>query len=196
MDMSKQAIILTKDPLLGQYIRLSLIEHLTHISVLACDEDLAPCAYTIVDLDTVPIPDNPSGRVVVCSFAMEKPADCPYIWLDRPFRPERLLAVLGLGVDADATPIYPLEGRQAVMVDGKEVALTEREYALFMVLWEAEGYVSRDHLIERVWGEQDAPSKLNVYIHYLRKKLTVGGRDYIDAARGKGYRIRKGGVSC
>lgn len=190
--MQKHAIVFTKDPVWGQYIRLCLSEHLAHVSVLESGESVAPAAYTIVDLDTMPLPESLSGKVVLCAFAMDKPAGCPYIWLDRPFRPERLLAVLGLGDDWAEAPIYPLEDRAAVMVDGKEVALTEREYALFLALWEADDFVTRNELIQRVWGEHDDPSKLNVYIHYLRKKLALTGRDYIVSSRGQGYRLRKG----
>lgn len=189
------AVILTKDPTLGQYIRLTLAKRLHAVACLSPDEPIREATYTIVDLDTAPLPSGVYGTLLACSLTKDKPDSFPYLWLDRPFRPERLLAILGLGEDARDLPLYPLRDRAAVMLNGEEIPLTEREYALFSILWEQEGIVSRETLFREVWGGKGEPSVVNVYIHYLRNKLSRGGRNYILSRRG-GYLLLKGEPIC
>ena len=80
-----------------------------------------------------------------------------------------------------------------VMLGGKAVPLTEKEFALFSLLYESKDSVVTDAEIdEKVWqGETVAGSNITaVYINYLRNKIdSVIGRKYILRVRGQGYKI-------
>jgi DNA-binding response OmpR family regulator len=48
--------------------------------------------------------------------------------------------------------------------------------------------VSREELYFAAWGEGECKGELvNLYLHYLRKKLEENGRRFIFAVRGRGY---------
>ncbi len=95
--------------------------------------------------------------------------------------PDRLQAS---GIDLD------LRSRVAV-VEGREVALSAREFALAEQLMANAGHVlSREQLLSRVWGYDfdGASNVVDVYVGYLRRKL---GPDAIETVRGAGYRFRR-----
>jgi len=76
-----------------------------------------------------------------------------------------------------------------VAVDGAEVPLTTREYALLEYLMRRPGQVvSKIELLDHVWdaAADTAPNAVEVYIGYLRRKL---GRDVLETVRGAGYRL-------
>ena len=79
-----------------------------------------------------------------------------------------------------------------VRVDGAEVALTHKEFALLRLLSEHRGKVlERSFLMDRVWGLGNEPENrtLDVHIRTLRAKLGEAG-EYIETIRGGGYRLR------
>jgi two-component system, OmpR family, response regulator QseB len=76
-----------------------------------------------------------------------------------------------------------------VLRDGREIALSPKEFALLQLLMERPGTIlSRARLEERLygWGEEVESNALEVHIHGLRRKL---GADYIRNVRGVGYRV-------
>jgi two-component system response regulator QseB len=76
-----------------------------------------------------------------------------------------------------------------VLHDGKEIALSSREFALLEALLDRPGAIlSRSQLEQRLygWGEEVESNAVEVHIHSLRKKL---GADYIRNVRGVGYRV-------
>ncbi|MEY4932380.1 MAG: hypothetical protein RLZZ403_700 [Pseudomonadota bacterium] len=76
-----------------------------------------------------------------------------------------------------------------VLHDGKEIALSSREFALLEALLDRPGAIlSRSQLEQRLygWGEEVESNAVEVHIHSLRKKL---GTDYIRNVRGVGYRV-------
>lgn len=73
-------------------------------------------------------------------------------------------------------------------VDGREVELSAREFALAEQFLRSPGRVlSREHLLSRVWGLDFDPGSnvVDVYVRYLRGKL---GAHHIVTVRGAGYR--------
>jgi DNA-binding response OmpR family regulator len=79
----------------------------------------------------------------------------------------------------------------------RELQLTAREYALLVLLLEHNGEaVSREAILEQVWGqleEQGNGNVIEVYVRYLRRKLEQGGeRRLIHTVRGIGYCLRSG----
>jgi DNA-binding response OmpR family regulator len=79
-----------------------------------------------------------------------------------------------------------------VSVHGAPVQLTPLEYRLLAALTEHAGQVlSRDQLLELVWGDAHARSgdQVKLYVGYLRRKLE--DESLIETVRGFGYRFVK-----
>ena len=76
---------------------------------------------------------------------------------------------------------------------GKEIKLGAKEYQLMELFLRYSGQIlPKETLIERVWGyESDAEyNNLEVYVSFLRKKLTfVGAQVKLKASRGLGYSL-------
>ncbi len=78
-----------------------------------------------------------------------------------------------------------------VRVGGDEVALTPTELRLLGELVDHRGMVlSRDQLLERVWGYTWSGDTRLVDVHIQRLRAKIGG-EHIDTVRGHGYRIRR-----
>ncbi len=78
-----------------------------------------------------------------------------------------------------------------VTLDGEEIALSPREFAVLRELLENAGVVlSRDRLEQSLygWNEEVESNALEVHIHHLRRKL---GPKLIKTIRGVGYVIQK-----
>ena len=88
------------------------------------------------------------------------------------------------------TPGLRLDVRtRRVDVDGQEVTLTAREFALLETFMRHTSQVlSREQLLSQVWGYDFDPGTnvVDVYVGYLRKK--IGAR--VETVRGMGYRLR------
>lgn len=120
-------------------------------------------------------------------------------YMAKPFRFEELLARVRLRLRQD-TPTadssvlahqnlqLDLRTRRA-SVDGKEVDLSAREFALAEAFLRNPGQVlSREQLLSRVWGYDFDPGSnvVDVYVRYLRNKLGAGR---FTTVRGMGYRL-------
>ena len=100
-------------------------------------------------------------------------------------------------IDLDRNPGYE-RGRLAidfdavsVRVSGSPVRLTKREFELLRFLVENRNRVlSRDRLLERVWGldRQVETRSVDVHVGRLRGKLGQAGRQ-IETVIGMGYRF-------
>ena len=79
--------------------------------------------------------------------------------------------------------------------NGRDLGLTGRELALLDALARNVGVVlSRDRLLEMVWGYDFAPDgrALDVFMTYLRRKLdAVGAPRMVETVRGVGFVLRK-----
>jgi DNA-binding response OmpR family regulator len=78
---------------------------------------------------------------------------------------------------------------RSARLDGKEIQLTAREFALLETFMRHPGQVlSQVQLMDRVWGYDFDPGSnvVEVYVGYLRRKLR---KDLIETVRGAGYRF-------
>ncbi|MGE5945408.1 MAG: winged helix-turn-helix domain-containing protein, partial [Betaproteobacteria bacterium] len=86
-------------------------------------------------------------------------------------------------------PLVLEPAARRVTLDGQPVKLSAREYALLHDLMTHRNQVrSRSQLEDSLyaWGEETESNTVEVYIHFLRKKL---GPDVIQTVRGFGYLI-------
>lgn len=80
-------------------------------------------------------------------------------------------------------------------VDGAPLHLTVKEYELleFLII-NREQILTREQIYDRVWGFESETTLggVDLYIHYLRKKLAPFGRDaLIQTIRGAGFMLRE-----
>jgi DNA-binding response OmpR family regulator len=119
-------------------------------------------------------------------------------YVTKPFKFEELLARVRVRLRGSHAPEETVlsAGRASldlrtrlVRVDGRDVELTAREFALAETFFRHPGQVlSREQLLSHVWGYDYDPASnvVDVYVGYLRKKL---GSEVITSVRGMGYRL-------
>jgi DNA-binding response OmpR family regulator len=113
----------------------------------------------------------------------------------------RVRAVLRRGANGSAAKSAPMSyaGKNliadfdavSVAVDGAQIRLTRREFELLRYLVENRNRViSRDRLLERVWGWDESVETRSVDVHIgrLRSKLGTASRQ-IETVIGLGYRF-------
>lgn len=86
--------------------------------------------------------------------------------------------------------LYVDSEKHIIKVSGENIELSYKEYKLLSVLSEADGkVVSRDELLQKVWGEYYEESRtLDVHIRKLRVKLKDAGA-YIKTVKNIGYQF-------
>ena len=87
--------------------------------------------------------------------------------------------------------LYVSPSRHLAKVDGKEIALTLKEFELLCFLLENDGMVlTRDKILARIWGyDFDGETRtVDVHVRTLRQKLGECG-SLIETVRGVGYKI-------
>ncbi|HDP78882.1 MAG TPA: response regulator transcription factor [Mesotoga infera] len=120
-------------------------------------------------------------------------------YLPKPFVIEELLArieaVLRRKGKVERISYHELmldfQSREA-SVSGEPLQLSRTEFDLLAALLSNAGIVmSKERLLEKVWGSEDwgNPNVVEVYINYLRKKLGKTG-ERIKTVRGSGYVVR------
>jgi DNA-binding response OmpR family regulator len=107
-------------------------------------------------------------------------------YMAKPFSPNELVArvraLLRRAQRRDAPAVQPLSlgpivvdsDRHTVLLDGREVALTAKEFLLLAYLLQHRGRVlSRDILLEQVWGYRytGGTRTVDVHVRRLREKL-------------------------
>jgi DNA-binding response OmpR family regulator len=80
-----------------------------------------------------------------------------------------------------------------VRYQGQEIRLTHKEFDLFRYLLERAGrVVTRERLLERVWGYDSEVETRSIDAHIRRLRLKLGpARDHIETVVGLGYRFVK-----
>jgi two-component system response regulator MprA len=123
-------------------------------------------------------------------------------YLVKPFTFEVLLARLRARTRASAADHLRLQVGDLVMdLDAREVrrgnrvlSLTRTEFSLLECLLRAAGrVVTRERLIETIWGEREiSDNNLEVFIRFLRNKVDAPGcPKMIQTERGVGYYLRE-----
>lgn len=127
--------------------------------------------------------------LVICDVPSDREQ---VVTLPRPLDLEEFLQTVRMQYSMDGytgAEDYQCDDRhRTVTCRGQTVTLTEKEYALFQILYGRMGeIVAKDALTELLWdaGNNNA---CQVYIAYLRKKLeSIAGAGVLTSVRGKGY---------
>jgi two-component system response regulator ResD len=118
----------------------------------------------------------------------------------KPFSPRelaaRVTAVLRRGQGSPAVedvvelgPVTLARGAREVRVDGGEVELTQREFDLLEFLLRHTGQVvTRDQLLESVWGFVSPGETRTVEVHMAQLRKKLGHPELIRTVRGLGYK--------
>jgi len=123
-------------------------------------------------------------------------------YLTKPFNPHELVArVKAILRRSKAEPAQPQNielgkmsidlARHEVSVDGNQVSLRAKEFALLVVFAQNPGIVlSREQLLTQVWGYDfyGETRTVDVHVNHLRDKLASSGVD-IETLRGTGYKL-------
>jgi DNA-binding winged helix-turn-helix (wHTH) protein len=103
-------------------------------------------------------------------------------WRRSEFATEERLKIGAIVVDRAA---------HEVSVDGRQVVLTAKEFALLAFLAANRGRVySRDALLARVWGNRYEGGARTVDIHVRRLRAKLGDALPLETLRGAGYKLR------
>jgi DNA-binding response OmpR family regulator len=93
---------------------------------------------------------------------------------------------LGEGVVLD-------RARHTLTVEGADVALSRKEFALLALLADADGAVcTRDRLVAEVWGRRWAGADRTLDVHVATLRTKLGRPGMVATVRGVGYRLATG----
>ncbi|GAA3296308.1 winged helix-turn-helix transcriptional regulator [Dactylosporangium vinaceum] len=143
---------------------------------------------------TAPLPRTPSAGSTGRNLRLvEQPAAAPAPHAEEPAADaEADPKVRRIGrATPDAPSLYLCTGSRLVLQDGAPVALTRREYDLFLFLCEHPRRVfSRAQLLRQVWGYDMVGTERTVDVHVRRLRVKLGDAARIIATvRGVGYRL-------
>lgn len=103
-------------------------------------------------------------------------------WKKSEFATEERLKVGAVVIDRAA---------HDVLVDGRSITFTAKEYALLAFLAQNRGRVfSRESLLARVWGARYEGGARTVDIHVRRLRMKLGDAFPLETVRGSGYKLR------
>ena len=119
-------------------------------------------------------------------------------YISKPFAIEELLARIEVVFRRESNPKDSIFKFKDITIDTKsrivkrnneEINLTNKEYELLMILIEnKDEVVTRDELLERIWGYDTETNVTDVYIRHLRSKLNNENKEeYIQTVRSIGY---------
>jgi len=87
-------------------------------------------------------------------------------------------------------PVTVARAAREVHVDGRRVTLTQREFDLLEYLVRRAGrVVTRDELLESVWGFVSPGETRTVEVHVAQLRKKLGHPDLIETVRGLGYKM-------
>lgn len=87
---------------------------------------------------------------------------------------------------------------RAIWVNNKPIDLTRKEFNILSYMAGNPNIVlTRNMIYEHIWGWEaiyNVDDAVRYYIKILRKKLSVGGKNYIETVHGVGYKLNPSGV--
>ncbi len=217
-----RVLVVEDDPSLGATLRLGLgaegfdVEVVTTVAEAIAAAERGTFRLALVDVN---LPDGSGfalcprlkdrGLMVVMLTARSDVSDRVHgfelgadDYVPKPFAFEELVArmrAVARRPGAERLPVLSFADvevhleRQQALRDGHVLELTRREYDLLCYFLRNQGrVVTRDQILERVWGYDAEVSDgvLDVYISYLRRKLEAFGPRLIHTVRGFGYTLR------
>lgn len=119
-------------------------------------------------------------------------------YITKPFSPREVVARVKVALrhahGAETGDVLVLgrvtldRGARRVLVDASEVTLTATEFDLLAYLMQHPGRViTRDHLLEEVWGYASAVGTRTVDVHVAQVRAKLGDASPIRTVRGVGY---------
>ena len=119
-------------------------------------------------------------------------------YITKPFSPREVVARVKVALRhahaSDPGDVLVLgrvtldRGARRVLVDGGEVTLTATEFDLLAYLMQHPGRViTRDRLLEEVWGYASAVGTRTVDVHVAQVRAKLGDASPIRTVRGVGY---------
>ncbi len=188
-----KAVIYTADDEISALLALELedcgFDVLTVESDAEYEKEKAGAVLTVLDLDCAEAPKNPEGRVV--SFS-RKAGHAVGRFLARPFdMSEFLSACTDFSEQKEKINIRLIPSKCTAVINGAEYRLSLKEFELFSLLYAENGRaVDKDAIRQRLWtSDNAAENAVNLYIHYLRRRLGEYG-SIIAVKRGGGYYIK------
>ncbi len=176
--MKKRVGLYTSNVFLYNKIRL-LLRHTADVTLI--EEGCDGIEYDIIlaDTDTSSAPD---GNVITLGSGGTLPL---------PFRHEELLSLIESKNTVPTELTLGNDGK-SVYLSGERIRLTDVEYKLLSVLLSSDTeFTTRKKLLDEVWGGDADEGVVNVYVHYLRRKLEKDGKKIILSSRKEGYSIDK-----
>jgi len=124
-------------------------------------------------------------------------------YVTKPFNPRELVARIKTILRRAATPAAPAKrtvlthgalridaGRREVTLDGQVLQLAPKEFDLLYALMEHHGIVlTRDQLLERVWGYTFAGDTRTVDVHVRQLRRKIGDACPVVTVWGVGYKV-------
>jgi two-component system, OmpR family, response regulator len=126
-------------------------------------------------------------------------------YVTKPFSPREVMARVKAVLRRAASQPFPEDISQVgpvtvaraareVHVDGRQVALTQREFDLLdYLVCRAGRVVTRDELLESVWGFVSPGETRTVEVHVAQLRKKLGQPDLIETVRGLGYKVAAAG---
>ncbi len=119
-------------------------------------------------------------------------------YITKPFSPREVVARVKVALrharGGEAADVLSLgrvtldRASRRVVADGAEVTLTATEFDLLAYLMQHPGrVVTRDHLLEEVWGYASAVGTRTVDVHVAQVRAKLGEASPIRTVRGVGY---------
>ena len=172
--MKKQVGVITSDFILFNKIRL-LLRDLAETTLVKADESAERFDALLFDLRV----DNvPEGAITIGDGGR----------LPIYFDHAELIGIISESEDKKDS-ISLSASTQSAYLFGNEIKLTDVEYKLLDLILSADSFVSKQEILHTVWGEGYDEGVVNVYIHYLRRKLEKDGKKVIISSRNEGYKI-------
>ena len=82
-------------------------------------------------------------------------------------------------------------GENSIIILGYKVKLTRTEYDILKLVWESNGYVTSERIIEKCLAHKDVTrGDVAIHIHNLNKRIEgITARKLVVGVRRKGYKI-------